>query len=364
MSQSDSFNSAPQSSLPPRRAVMPPGQFNVPYAPARSGFGSFFGGCALGCSGCLLPCLLLLFVLGAACGTPFSLSDTVERKVLAGPEATLDNASQPKIAVIRIEDSIMDTDGFINDQITDVMKDSSVKAIVLRLDTPGGSVSASDYFFHKLSELRKDKKIPIVVSMGGVCASGGYYIAMACGTENENVIFAEPTTWTGSIGVIISNYDISELAGKVGVKEDSIKSHELKGIGSLGRSLTEKERAILQGLVDDAFARFKEVVYAGRKKFAENPDALVPLATGEVFTTKKAIAAGLVDKEGYLDEAVSRAAELAGLDYDSVQVYTYNPIQTLSSLMRVSQEKLVQSPVSEMRESLSPRACYLWQVGN
>lgn len=351
-------------------AQLPPTQPAPILVPTRGGWAApFFSGCTLGCSGCLVPFMLFL-IFCAVLG--MSLDTSLTRTVLSGPSdafhssnaAAAADPSIPKIAVIEISETIMEDDGFIAEQINDVFKDPSIKGIVLRMNTPGGSVSTSDLFYHRLTKLRKERNIPIVVSMGGVCASGGYYIAMACGTENENVLFAEPTTWTGSIGVIINSYDFSGLADKVGIKEDPVKSHELKGMGSMTRPMTEKERAIFQRLVDTAFSRFKEVVYSGRKKFADDPDSLTPLATGEVFTTQEAIQNGLVDREGYLEDAVDRAIELAGLSKETTQVFIYEPEQTLSDLMSAAQEKLIQSPADNVREMMVPRACYLWQVKN
>ncbi len=343
----------------------------------------FFSGCLLGCSGCLFPFFLLILLsmfstLGALMtGT---ITTSLTREIISGPEENLVNTCMtsecketggetkigskicPKVAVITVDGAIMSTDDFINEQIEDVLDDKSVKAIVLRMDTPGGSVSASDYYYNKLTKLRKERKIPIVVSMGGVCASGGYYMAMACGTENEGVLFAEPTTWTGSIGVIISSYDFSGLAAKIGVKEDSIKSHELKGMGSLTRPFTEKEREILQALVDDAFGRFQNVIYTGRKQFAENHDALIPLATGQVYTTRDALNFGLVDREGYLEDAIDRALELAKLDKKTTQVYRYSEMTTLSDILTASEAKMGEKPEQLLRQLAVPRAYYLWGI--
>lgn len=326
---------------------------NVPPAP-RSGFKS---GCACGCGTSLLI-LFLLLCIGLA--QQSSSTSTANRIVLSGPASAF-GGDCSKVAVIQINETIMETDGFINDQIEDIKEDPTVKAIVLRMDTPGGSVSASDYFYHKLTELRKKTSMPIVVSMGSVCASGGYYISMCCGNENEGVLFAEPTTWTGSIGVIISKYDLSDLAQKVGVKEDSIKSHELKGMGSMLRPMTEQEQTIFQALVDDAFGRFREVVYSGRKKFNDDHDALTPLATGQVFTTKDALESGLIDREGYLEDAVNRAIEMAKLDREKTQVFTYTAKASLVDLVLSSQEKLKKTEVKEIQEMASPKALYLWQ---
>ncbi len=315
----------------------------------------FKTGCACGCGTSLLI-LFLIFCLALTQQETL----TVNRVIISGPNSPF-NEKCGKVAVIQINETIMETDGFINDQIEDVKNDSTVKAIVLRMDTPGGSVSASDYFYHKLTELRKKTNIPIVVSMGSVCASGGYYIAMSCGNENEGVLFAEPTTWTGSIGVILSKYDISELAQKVGVKEDSIKSHELKGMGSMFRPMTEQEQTIFQALVDDAFGRFREVVYSGRKKFNDDHDALTPLATGQVFTTKDALESGLIDREGYLEDAINRAIEMAKLDRETTQVFKYSAKASLMDLVVSSQERIKTTQVKEIQEMAAPKALYLWQ---
>lgn len=347
---------------------------NPPYVVVAKNSGrGLFSGCFLAFSGCLIPfflLILLFFTLGTL-GTVMTGTITVSptREQISGPDEPFANAcatsgakSCPKVAVITVDGAIMSTDDFINDQIEDVLDDETVKAVVLRMDTPGGSVSASDYYYNKLTKLRKERKIPIVVSMGGVCASGGYYMAMACGTENEGVLFAEPTTWTGSIGVIISSYDFSGLAAKIGVKEDSIKSHELKGMGSLTRPFTEKEREILQALVDDAFGRFQNVIYTGRKCFAENHDALIPLATGQVYTTRDALDFGLVDREGYLEDAIDRALELAKLDKKTTQVYRYSETTTLSDILTASEAKIGEKPEQLLRQLAVPRAYYLWGI--
>ena len=141
---------------------------------------------------------------------------------------------------------IPDADSFVKRQIDHVMKDENVKAVVLRVDSPGGSVSGSDYIYHHLRVMLGERKIPLVVSMGGMAASGGYYVAMAVGHEPDT-IFAEPTTFTGSIGVLIPHYDLAGLMDKIGAKEDSVLSAPLKGMGSLSRPLTGKERKIFQG---------------------------------------------------------------------------------------------------------------------
>ncbi|HWB00999.1 MAG TPA: S49 family peptidase, partial [Pirellulales bacterium] len=128
---------------------------------------------------------------------------------------SLSKTALNKVAIITVEGTIIDGEN-VKKQIDHAHDDEHVKAIVLRIDSPGGSVTGSDYIYHHLVKLRKDRKLPIVVSMGGIAASGGYYVAMAIGDEKD-VIFAEPTTWTGSIGVVIPHFDLSGFVGKLDV---------------------------------------------------------------------------------------------------------------------------------------------------
>lgn len=314
------------------------------------------GGFRFGCLGCgtMLVLFLLFCCFCYSLAVLPSLEVPLSRKTLAG----LPHAPE-KIAIIQIEDTILSNEGFINDQIEDVRKDPSVAAVVLRIDSPGGTVSASDYYYHKLTRLREERDIPIVVSMGGVCASGGYYIAMSVGNETPNVLFAEPTTWTGSIGVILSHYDLSELAEKVGIQENSIKSHELKGMGSLLKPMTERERTIFQELVDDSFTRFKEVVCSGRAVFAEDKEKLDAIATGQVFSTQRALENGLADSVGYLEDAVERAMELIGAEKDSVEVYRYEPRETFLKILSGAHSETTKNPLETLRKWATPQVYYL-----
>ena len=349
----------PMTSLPPGGAggaPMSQGSCQNPsgccgQCPARSGSGVWRN---LGCFGCSTMLVLFLAFIS------FLIYAGSESTNLVPTALSGNMFAEDQIAVIRVEGTIMSNYGFINSQIDAVKKNKNVRAIVLRINSPGGTVSSSDYYYHRLTQLRKEADLPIVVSMGGICASGGYYVAMSAGNETENVLFAEPTSWVGSIGVIISHYDLSALAEKVGIQEDPIKSHELKGMGGMTRPLTEKEREILQALVTDSFGRFKEVVYSGRKSFAENPEALDPLATGEVFTTTRAQESGLIDSVGYLDDAIDRACELSCVDRDEAYIYTFAPATSLSSLLNATSDKMEEDALSVLEKLASPQACYLW----
>jgi protease-4 len=204
--------------------------------------------------------------------------------------------------------------------------------------------------------------LPLVVSMGGMAASGGYYVSMASGDQTD-VIFAEPTTWTGSIGVVIPHYTVAGLMEKYDVQEDSIKSHPLKQMGAPTRKMTAQEREIFQGLVDDSFARFKEIVKSGRPRFRDDPAALDRLATGQVFTTRQAIEGGLVDREGFIEEAIDRALELGGLDKKKTEVIDYDRPISLFDIVLASQSSPPPSAggidLAALLNLTAPRAYYM-----
>jgi len=267
-----------------------------------------------------------------------------------------------KIAIIEVDGAILEGDGFVKKQIDRVRKDDDVVAVVLRIDSPGGTVTGSHYLYHHLRKLAEERKLPIVVSMGSVCASGGYYIAMAVG-DQPDAIFAEPTTWTGSIGVVIPHYDLSGLLGAWNVKDDSIASGPLKLMGSPTRPMTDEERQVLQALVDESFAGFKEIVISGRPKFGDDPPALDAAATGQIFTAKQALERGLIDKLGFVEDAIKRAAELSGHGTDELRCVKYAVPATLMGELFGSQATAARPAVLDLATWLdltAPRAYYLW----
>jgi protease-4 len=274
---------------------------------------------------------------------------------------SLSKEATDKIAIIRVEGTIFEGNDFVKQQIDRVREDESVKAVVLRVNSPGGTVTMSDYLYHHLVELKKDRNLPIVVSMGSLCASGGYYIAMAVGDE-KNSIYAEPTTWTGSIGVIIPHYDLSGLLESWHVADDSIVSGPLKQMGSPTQKMSEKEREVLQTLVDSTFDRFKDIVRKGRPAFEDDDAALDEVATGQIFTAPQALANGLVDKIGFLEDAVSAAATMAQLDEDNVRAIRYTRvmpglIETLGGIE--GQAAGGRLALDQLLDLTAPRAYYL-----
>jgi protease-4 len=308
-------------------------------------------------------CLNLLLVPLVALGLAGSLESDhrVQEKFFSHNREAHD-----KVVILSIEGGIFNPeDGFVKQQIDQVIKDESVKGVVLRINSPGGTITGSDFLYHHLVQLRQERKVPMVVSMGGIAASGGYYAAMAVGHEPD-VLFAEPTTWTGSIGVVIPHYSLADLLGKVGVADDSIASHPLKTMGSFTKPMTDEERKIFQALIDDGFDRFKEVVRSGRSRFEKDPAALDRLATGQIFTAAQAKRSGLVDQIGFIEEAIDRAISLAGLDEENVKVVKYEAKPSLRSLLMGGQAR--SAPALDLKvllEMTTPRAYYLctWLPG-
>jgi len=188
---------------------------------------------------------------------------------------------------------------------------SSVKAILLRVDTPGGGVAASQEIYEEVKSIRDSGK-PVVVSMGSLAASGGYYVS--CGATR---IVANPGTITGSIGVIAMFPNYEKLMGKIGLDMNVIKSGEYKDSGSPFRPMTEQDRKYFQGVVDDSYQQFLDVVSKERKL---DIDKLKRFADGRVFTGQQALKLGLVDTLGSFEDAVSIAAKLGGISGKPVVV--------------------------------------------
>lgn len=207
-----------------------------------------------------------------------------------------------KLALVRIEGPIIDSKNAV-DEIKEYAKDPAIKAIVLRVDSPGGAVAPSQEIYEEVKKALAKKKV--VVSMGSLAASGGYYIS-----SPASRIVANPGTLTGSIGVIMEIPNIEGLMSKVGVKTEVIKSGRHKDLASVFRGVGKEERDILQGVLDDVHEQFIKSVSEGRKMPLED---VRKLADGRIFTGKQAMAAGLVDELGNLEDAIKTAGKLVGI---------------------------------------------------
>ncbi len=240
--------------------------------------------------------------------------------------------SDDKIGVIPIEGIIVDAEGIIND-MQYFMDHSGIRAVVLRIDTPGGSVAPSQEIYQAVLELRKKKKV--VASMGSVAASGGYLIAVAA-----DRIVANPGTITGSISAIMHHANAEALLKKIGIRPYVVKSGKFKDIGSPVRDMTVEERSLIQGIVDDIYDQFIQIVSEHRKiplaRMAE-------LADGRIFTGRQAKALGLIDELGGLRDAVMLAGRLSGMKDHPESVY---PAKRKPSLLMCFLER-VTSVVSD-----------------
>ena len=205
------------------------------------------------------------------------------------------------LAIVELKDEILSSENIVR-QLKRYRESPSVKGIVLRIESPGGGVSASQEIYEEVKKTRDSGK-PVVVSMGSVAASGGYYAA--CGATK---IVANPGTVTGSIGVISQFMNFNQLMGKVGVGTTTVKSGKFKDTGNPYREMTEEEKKYFQETIDDVYQQFLSVVETERKL---PHDAAKKLADGRIFTGKKAYEVGLVDTLGTYEDAISIAAHLA-----------------------------------------------------
>ena len=203
----------------------------------------------------------------------------------------------------------------IKEELTKAEEDEHVKAIVLRINTPGGSVTASDLVYHELKVFKRKRPVPVIAAIMDLGTSGGYYIAMAA-----DHILAHPSTITGSIGVIMVTMNAEGLLEKVGVQPAAIVSGPKKAMGSPFRPMNDEERAIFQGTIDHLFEQFLSVVKEGRPGLSM--EHIRTLADGRIFTADIAKAKGLVDSIGYLDEAIDLAKKDAKLEQARIVTYT------------------------------------------
>jgi len=236
--------------------------------------------------------VLIFFVAMFAVIAVLSLLMTFSRKMPLGD----------KVALVRVTGVIVDSTDVIA-ELKEYAKDNSVKAIILRVDSPGGAVAPSQEIYEEVLKLKEKKKV--VVSMGTVAASGGYYISAPA-----DKIVANAGTLTGSIGVIMEIPNISGLMQKIGVEAQVIKSGEHKDLASIFKSLKPEEKQILQTVLDDVHSQFIQAVSDGRRMKFED---IKKLADGRIFTGRMAKQAGLVDELGNLEDAIMLAGKLTGI---------------------------------------------------
>ncbi len=222
----------------------------------------------------------------------------------------VDFSAKDKVGIVIIRGFIGDSKDTV-DKLDEYARDESIKAVVLRLETPGGAIVPSQEIYEKVLKVKAEKSV--VASMGTVAASGGYYIACAA-----DRIVANPGTITGSIGVIAQFSQVEELMKKIGLKATIIKSGKYKDVGSPVREMTEDEKRIIQALIDDIYEQFVEVVVENRNIPKEK---ITNIAGAKAFTGRQALEFGLVDELGTMEYSVDLAAKLAGIEGEPDVVY-------------------------------------------
>ena len=270
----------------------------------------------------LFQLVLLFFFVG-------NVSGCISINLLpqTGPlqETTLSGAGEDKVLLIDVSGVLNSSEpsGIIDrpslpsrlkEELTKAMEDSQIKALVLRINSPGGTVTASDILHHEIRQFKEQRDIPIIVSLMDVGTSGGYYLAVA-----GDKIVAHPSTITGSIGVIMVTLNAQGLLEKIGVEPTAIVSGPKKAMGSPFRTMTDEERSIFQSVIDSLFDRFVTVVNDGRPGL--DKQAVRRLADGRIYSADQAKKLGLVDEVGYLDDALELAKSEAGIQKASIVTY-------------------------------------------
>lgn len=251
----------------------------------------------------LVGCALLLALFGGMFFFTILIVMTLTRD-----DEDLVPAIGDRVGRIDVVGEIVESESFLR-ELKRHERDEQVKALVVRIDSPGGGVAPSQEIYEALLRFRADTGRPVIVSMGSIAASGGYYIACA-GDE----IFANPGTLTGSIGVILSFVDASKLLDKVGVRFEVVKSGARKDGGAYWRALTPEERATFEATINDVYGQFTEMIVERRKI---DPVSLHQVADGRILSGREAQTAGLVDSLGDFHAAARHAALLAGLPPDA-----------------------------------------------
>ena len=337
-----------------------------------------------------LSLMLNLLIVGAFCGGLYlfgGFSDDESTRPLTEHHRRGKKSAANKIAIVRIEGVLMEGMlRFAERQLEQAARDDKVKAVVLRINSPGGTITASDDLYQLILHLRDGDSEqqrpakPLVVSMGSLAASGGYYIAVP-----GQVIYAERSTITGSIGVFAAFPNFKGLATKIGVSMDVIKKGDLKAAGSPFQEPKPQEEEMWQGMVDHAYRQFEQVIEDNRPQLKGKLEEIVTnekrsttvtlsdgktekrafqyvrrCADGGVFTADRARELGLIDKVGYLDEAIKEARDLAALG-DEYEAITYEAPFRLSELIlgtKAAPPTLAIEPEG-LAEAATPRLWYL-----
>jgi len=328
-----------------------PGASRQKMEPPRKGAGwRIFWGIVLALS-VMANIALFLMLIGVV-----AIFATGQRGLLT-EEVIREGPARTKIAMISVEGLIYgNVSSDVYRQLKAARRDKHVKGVIVRVNSPGGTISASDQIYKEISKFREGEKKPVIAFMQGVAASGGYYTSVAC----EKII-AEPTTITGSIGVISLYFVVQELLeDKLGVLPVTIKSGQKKDWPSSFRAPTPEEIQYMQDkLITPALDRFVKVVAEGRKAKLTLDD-IRRLADGGIFGAQEAVEEKLIDEIGYLDDAIELAKTLAGID--KAQVVQYRKPFSLTDFLSYRKSNLLKIDRKTLYEFSTPQILYLWSA--
>lgn len=272
-------------------------------------------------------------------------------------EQLIEGTGRPKILLISLTGTITE-DGrdsqvaLIKEMLQIAEKDADIRGLVLRIDSPGGTVNASDVIYHEIKRFKERKNIPVYASIDGIGASGAYYVAMA-----SDKLYATPSSITGSIGVIAMKFNAENLMAKIGIQHEVVKSGDKKDFWSPFRPSTPEEKEIFQKIIDDLYGRFLKVIKENRGEILPMED-LRRLADGRVYTAGQALKEKLVDGIGYMDDVIGELKKSQGMKEARVIRYykpgTYRPTYYSQAGINLSLS------INELSGIDSVRFLYLW----
>ena len=281
-------------------------------------------------------------------------------------ESTVDGSGADKVLLIDLAGVLAEEPVFtlesrpqvpllarVREELEKAEDDERVRAVVLRINSPGGTVTASDILYHEVMRFKARRKVPVVASILDVGASGGYYVALAA-----DRILVHPTTVTGSIGVLMLTVNASGLLEKIGVSAAYVKSGEFKDMGSPFRNIRPEELALFQDLIDRFYGRFVELVARSRKLDEARVRAF---ADGRIYTAGEALSLGLIDQVGYLEDAIASAKSAAGITEAKVVTY-HRPRQYRATIYSSTDAAGPAATLPDLARMVlsGPRFLYLW----
>ena len=300
--------------------------------PRKSRAGMFFAGALSGCLLVFLGVFILILMIAA------------------GADSSDISLASEKVAIVPIEGEIFEARETL-DLLHKYARNSTVKAVVVRINSPGGAIAPSQEIYSAIRRIRESGK-PVVASMDSVAASGGYYIASAC-----DPIVANSGTITGSIGVILQWFEMKDLVQWAKMKPQTITSGEMKDAGNPFREITDAEREYFQGIVTQLHTQFVRDVAEGRKSKMKADD-VAKIADGRIFTGEQALALKLVDQIGSIDDAVRTAGKLGGIEGEPARLWPRRREMTIFDLLTEDGADAVLERIANRRV---PKFMYRWQ---